>query len=265
MISAALPTQSSIMRVMTKAAIKASRGLLRDFNELENLQVSIKSNKSFVTSADLRTDKLLKRELMAARPSYSILTEESGETVGEDPTYRWIIDPLDGTSNYMHGFPHWAISIALKKNNEVVAAVTYDPVKNEMFWAEKGCGAYLNDRKIRVSRRNQLEYLLISFGSSFSVSKALSQSIRRSGCMTLDMAYLACGRTDILYVPEDQNEWDASAGMLLVKEAGGILLTKEGRPTTNFKDMAIITNIGLTDIATTLLPAEFCNYSSGPV
>ena len=261
MISAALPTQSSLMRVMTKAAIRASKGLLRDFNELENLQVSVKSNKSFVTSADLRADRILKNELSQARPSYSIFTEESGEIKGEDPSFRWIIDPLDGTSNYMHGFPHWAISIALKKYDEVIAAVTYDPVKNEMFWAEKGCGAYLNDRKIRVSGRNKLEYLLLSFGSSFAVSKALAQSIRRSGCITLDMAYIASGRVDVLYLPFDQNEWDISAGMLLVKEAGGIFLNKDGNPTTNFKEISIVTNIGLSDIAMTLLPLEFCNFS----
>ena len=180
MISVKLPNQSSIITVMTKAVVKASKGLLRDFNELENLQVSVKRNETFVTSADLRADKLLRKELSFARPSYSMITEESGEVVGEDPTYKWVIDPLDGTFNYMHGFPHWAISVALKKNEEVVAAVTYDPVKNEMFWAEKGCGAYLNDRKIRVSNRNRLGDLLVSLGNLPGAPKSLNQSTRKS-------------------------------------------------------------------------------------
>lgn len=250
MISVKLPNQSSIVTVMTKAVVRASKGLIRDFNELENLQVSVKSNKTFVTSADFKADKLLKQDLLHARPAYSVLTEESGEIIGEDPDYKWVIDPLDGTVNYMHGYPHWAISVALKKKEEVVAAVTYDPIKNEMFWAEKGCGAYLNDRKIRVSRKNKLDDVLISFGSSFAVSKVLSKSIRRSGSMTLDMAYLAAGRTDVLYTSTGSNEWDVAAGMLLIKEAGGILLDKDGNPTIDFKKLAIMTNINLCAAST---------------
>lgn len=138
MISIKLPTQSSIMTVMTKAVVKASKGLLRDFNELENLQVSVKNNKSFVTNADLKADQTLKEELLFARPTYSLISEESEEIIGEDPSYRWIIDPLDGTVNYMHGFPHWAISVALEKNDEIISAITYDPIKNEIFWTEIG-------------------------------------------------------------------------------------------------------------------------------
>ncbi|MDR2067400.1 MAG: inositol monophosphatase, partial [Holosporaceae bacterium] len=159
MISVKLPLISSVMTIMTNAAVKASRGLLRDFSELENLQVSLKSNKNFVTNADLKSDKILKEELLRARPTYSLLSEETPEIVGEDISHRWIIDPLDGTVNYMHGFPHWAISIALEKDGEIVAAVTYDPVKNEMFQAEKGSGAFLNDRKIRVSGKRDLSGL----------------------------------------------------------------------------------------------------------
>lgn len=250
MISVKLPNQSSIVTVITKAVVRASKGLIRDFNELENLQVSVKNNKTFVTSADVRADKALKSDLLHARPSYSILTEESGEILGEDPDYKWVIDPLDGTVNYMHGFPHWAISVALKKRDEVIAAATYDPIKNEMFWAEKGCGAYLNDRKIRVSQKNKLDDALISFGTSFAVSRVLSKSIRRSGSMTLDMAYLAAGRTDILYTSPNSNEWDVAAGMLLIKEAGGILLDKDGKPTNDFRKMAIMTNINLCSAST---------------
>lgn len=253
MISVKLPNQSAVITVMTKAAVKASKGLLRDFNELENLQVSVKTNETFVTSADLRADKFLRKELSFARPGYSILTEESGEIVGEDPDNKWIIDPLDGTFNYMHGLPHWAVSIALKKKDEVVAAVTYDPVKNEMFWAEKGCGAYLNDRKIRVSNKNRLGDLLVSLGNLPKFSKSLTQSVRKSGSMTLDMAYLAAGRVDVLYCLPNSNEWDIAAGMLLVKEAGGILLDKNGKPTSSAKDLAIMTNISLCSMAPKLI------------
>ncbi len=255
MISTKLPNQSSIITVMTRAAFKASKRLLRDFNELENLQVSVKSNKTFVTGADLVADKILKQELSFARPKYSLLTEESGEIKGEDPSYKWIIDPLDGTVNYMHGFPHWAISIALKKNTEIIAAVTFDPLKNEMFWAEKGYGTYLNDRKVRVSHKKKLEDLLISL-NSFSYlksSSALIPSIRKTGSMTLDMAYLAAGRIDILYGSSKPNEWDISAGLLLIKEAGGILADKNGKPVTNYMDTAIMTNIDLLPFATELI------------
>ena len=253
MISVKLPNQSSIVTVITKAVVKASKGLIRDFNELENLQVSVKSNKTFVTSADFKADKLLKQDLMHARPTYSILTEESGEIQGEDPDHKWVIDPLDGTVNYMHGFPHWAISVALKKKDEVIAAATYDPIKNEMFWAEKGCGAYLNDRKIRVSQRNKLDDALISFGTSLAISNVLEKSVRRGGSMTLDMAYLAAGRTDILYTTPNSNEWDVAAGMLLIKEAGGVLLDKDGNPTNDFKKLAIMTNINLCSLSAKLV------------
>lgn len=253
MISVKLPNQSALITVMTKAAVKASKGLLRDFTELENLQVSLKTNETFVTSADFRADKILRKELSFARPSYSILTEESGEIVGEDPTFKWIIDPLDGTFNYMHGFPHWAISIALKKEDEIVAAVTYDPVKNEMFWAEKGYGAYLNDRKIRVSHKNKLDNLLISLGNLTKTSKLITQSFRKSGSMTLDMAYLAAGRLDVLYSASNAHEWDIAAGMLLIREAGGVLLDKNGQPIKTAKDLAIMTNIGLCSLAPKLV------------
>ena len=248
MISAKLPLQSSIMTVMTKAAIKASKGLLRDFMELENLQVSVKNNKTFVTSADLKANKILTDELMHARPTYSLLSEESAEVKGTDSEYRWIIDPLDGTSNYMHGFPHWAISIALEKNKEIVAAVTYDPVKNELFWAEKGCGAFVNDKKIRVSGKKSLVDLLISCGhmddSSMKLISTYQNSIRRTGSMTLDMAYVAAGRIDLMFSAYKKNNvWDVAAGMLLVKEAGGVIASKDGAITNEYNEVSIITNI----------------------
>jgi myo-inositol-1(or 4)-monophosphatase len=248
MISVKLPTQSSVITVMTKAVIKASKGLLRDFSELEYLQVSVKDNKDFVTGADLKADKILKDELLYARPSYSFLSEESEEIVGDDSACRWIVDPLDGTINYMHGFPHWAISVALEKNDEVVAAVTYDPLKNEMFWAEKGSGAYLNDKKIRVSGRRLMAEALISFGSADSMpfkNASVFSKIRKTGSTTLDMAYLAAGRFDVLYSGSDSNKWDIAAGMLLIKEAGGVFADKNGRLTKNYRDVAIMTNVNL--------------------
>lgn len=248
MISVKLPLQSSIMTVMTKAAVKASKGLLRDFLELENLQVSVKNNKTFVTSADLKANKVLIEELMHARPNYSLLSEESKEIIGSDPEYRWIIDPLDGTSNYMHGFPHWAISIALEKNKEIIAAVTYDPVKNELFWAEKGCGAFVNDKKIRVSGKKSLVDLLISCGhmddSSTKLISTYQNSIRRTGSMTLDMAYVAAGRIDLMFSAYRKNNvWDVAAGMLLIKEAGGVIASKDGSITNEYNEVSIMTNI----------------------
>ena len=251
-----LPNQSSIITIMTKAAIKASRGLLRDFSELEHLQVSVKSNKSFVTSADVKANKILIEELLRARPEYSLVSEEQEEIVGSNRDFTWIVDSLDGTVNYMHGFPHWATSIALKKHKEVVAAVTYDPVKNEMFWAEKGCGAYVNDKKIRVSGRKPSSDLLVAVGSfDANVSQknvpAMLNSLRRTGSCTLDMAYLAAGRIDILLNLHDhQTEWDSAAGMLLIREAGGILAAKDGSSTNNFADIAVMCNINLVEIAT---------------
>jgi myo-inositol-1(or 4)-monophosphatase len=253
MISVKLPTQSSAMAIMTKAAVRASKGLLRDFSELENLQVSIKNNKDFVTSADLKANEILKVELLRARPTYSFLSEESEEIIGEDTSNRWIVDPLDGTINYMHGFPHWAISIALEKNKEIVAAVTYDPLKNEMFWAEKGCGSYLNDKKIRVSKRSSTQDVLISYGvlgkSTPLGDVANSVKIRRTGSTTLNMAYLAAGRLDILYSAPNPSKWDVAAGILLIKEAGGILADKNGKSTDNYREIALMTNVNLLSLA----------------
>jgi myo-inositol-1(or 4)-monophosphatase len=241
------------MSVMTKAAIKASKGLLRDFSELENLQVSVKNNMDFVTNADLKADKIIKEELLHARPGYSFLSEESDEIVGEDSLYRWIVDPLDGTVNYMHGFPHWAVSIALEKNKEVVAAVTYDPLRNEMFWAEKGCGAYLNDKKIRVSKRRSLADALISFGmleDGVSPTRGITHlKIRRTGSTTLNMAYLAAGRIDVLYSIANPNRWDVAAGILLIREAGGVVADKNGTPISDYGEIVIMSNVDLISAA----------------
>lgn len=254
MLTSKLPNQSSIMTVMTRAALKASKKLVRDFSELENLQVSVKSNKTFVTSADIMADKILKEELLHARPDCSLISEETEEIVGENPSSVWIIDPLDGTTNYMHGLPHWAVSIALEKEGRIVAAVTYDPIKNEMFWAEKGCGAHVNDKKIRVSKRKSITDLLISVSSlgisASSYAKMINASVRCTGSATLDMAYLAAGRTDILFnLRKHSNKWDTAAGMLLIKEAGGISLTKDGKSTDDYSEAVIMCNIDLVDTA----------------
>lgn len=247
MISVKLPKQSSIMSVMQKAVIKASYGLLRDFAELEHLQVSVKSNNSFVSNADKKADKILKNELLHARPTYSLISEESEPIRGEDPSYTWLVDPLDGTSNYIHGFPHWAISVALEKDRQVIAAVTYDPVKNEMFWAERGYGAYVNDRKIRVSSRRDVRQVLASYATLSPlprVSKVCS-AIRRCGSMALDMAYLACGRLDLLYIAPDSNPWDVAGGFLLISEAGGGLTDGNFHPVDHYSKVEIMGNIDL--------------------
>jgi myo-inositol-1(or 4)-monophosphatase len=253
MISVKLPSQSATITVMTKAAIKASKWLLRDFYELENLQVSIKNNKDFVTSADLKANEILKEELLRARPTYSFLSEESEELAGEDPLYKWIIDPLDGTMNYMHGFPHWAISIALEKGGDIVAAVTYDPVKNEMFWAEKGSGSYLNDKKIRVSGRRSMFDTLVSFevaGTDAPSKDIFASKIRKTGSTTLNMAYLAAGRLDILYTDSSKlHKWDVAAGMLLIKEAGGVLADRNGNYVSDYQKISIMSNVDLLLLA----------------
>lgn len=247
MISVKLPKQSSIMSVMQKAVIRASRGLLRDFAELENLQVSVKSNNSFVSNADKKADSILKSELLHARPAYSLISEESEPIHGEDPSYTWLVDPLDGTSNYIHGFPHWAISAALEKDGQVIAAVTYDPVKNEMFWAEKGYGAYVNDRKIRVSSRRDVRQVLASYAALSPLPKVskICSAIRRCGSMALDMAYLACGRLDLLYIEPNSNPWDVAGGFLLIKEAGGVLTDGDFRPVNHYSKLEIMGNIDL--------------------
>lgn len=244
-----LPRQSSVITIMSRAVVKASRSLLRDFSELENLQVSIKPNHSFVTSADLRANSVIREVLSSARPGYSLVSEESGKVEGENLSYYWIVDPLDGTLNYLHGVPHWAISVALENNGSIIAAITYDPVKDEMFWAEKGGGAYLNDKKIRVSGRRRAADALLTTAAMGNVSQKamkLVSGIRKTGCMTLDMAYIAAGRSDLLFfASRNLNKWDVAAGTLLIKEAGGIVAASDGKTATNYSDVAIMCNIDL--------------------
>ena len=227
---------SANLNVMIKAARKAGRSLLRDFREVENLQVSAKGPGDFVSKADIAAEAIIREELTQARPNYGWLGEESAEEAGQDPTRRWIVDPLDGTTNFLHGMPHWAISIALEHKGEIVAAVVYDPVKDEMFYAEKGQGAWLNDsQRLRVSARKRLAECVFGTGLPPDGGKYLPailgdlarlmpqcSGMRRWGAASLDLAFVAAGRFDG-YWEYNLNAWDIAAGILLVREAGGLV------------------------------------------
>ena len=238
-----MATRSATLNVMIQAANKAARGLKRDFGEVENLQVSRKGPADFVSAADIKAEKVLRQELARARPGYGFLVEEAGETPARDgQTRRWIIDPLDGTTNFLHGLPHFAISIALEDAGELVAAVVYDPVKDDLFYSERGKGAFLNDRRIRASGRQHLNTALIATGIPFkgrgdhdSFSAALAAimaetaGVRRWGAATLDLAYVAAGRYDGFW-ERTLKPWDIAAGILLVREAGGYVTNLAGKP-----------------------------------
>jgi len=210
---------SANLNIMIKASEKASKILIKDFGEIEKLQVSKKGPKDFVTQSDLRTEKIIIDELKKAKPNYSILSEEKGIENNKDKNNTWLIDPIDGTINYLHGVPHFAISIALKSYNQIIAGLIYDPIKDEMFYAEKNNGAYLNNQRIKVSKKNKVEDCLFATGSKIDIEELLT---RRSGCAALDMAYVAAGRYDG-YFQNNLNLWDIAAGIIIVKEAGGIL------------------------------------------
>jgi myo-inositol-1(or 4)-monophosphatase len=228
-----MPIRSPIMNVMVRAAEKTGRALLRDFGEIENLQVSMKGPADFVSNADIKADKMLREELSKARPGYGFLTEEGKDEKGEGE-YTWIIDPLDGTSNFLHAIPHWAVSLALAKSNEIVAGVVYNPVSDELFWSEKGIGAFVNSKRLRVSGRRDLHTALIGTGIPFKgtevpgyineMQNVMSQvaGIRRMGVASLDLAFLAAGRFDGFW-EHNLKPWDIAAGVLLVREAGGFV------------------------------------------
>jgi myo-inositol-1(or 4)-monophosphatase len=225
--------RSPVLNVMGNAALKAARGLLRDFGEVEQLQVSVKGPGDFVSTADLKAERTLRAELTRARPGYGLLFEEGGATPGSDTRHRWIVDPLDGTTNFLHGIPHFSISIALERDGEIVAGVVYEPTRDEMFSAEKGQGAYVNDRRLRVSARRKLGEAVIGTGMPFGprVGQAgysatldalmrATSGIRRMGSAALDLAYVAAGRFDGFW-EFGLAQWDIAAGILLVREAGG--------------------------------------------
>ena len=210
---------SANLNIMIKASEKASKILIRDFGELENLQVSKKGPKDFVTNADIKAEKIIIEELKKARPNYSIISEENGVEKNKDESNFWIIDPIDGTTNFLHGVPHFAISIALQSNNEIVCGLIYDPIKDELFYAEKNHGAYFNNQRIRVSKKRDIDECLFAVGKGKYNPDLI---YRRSGSAALDMAYVASGRFDG-YFQNNLNLWDIAAGIIIVKEAGGII------------------------------------------
>tara|TARA_B100001063_G_scaffold181650_1_gene170815 strand:+ start:1030 stop:1770 length:741 start_codon:yes stop_codon:yes gene_type:complete len=231
---------SANLNIMIKAAEKASKILIRDFGEIEKLQVSKKGPSDFVTNSDLRAEKIIIEELKKARPNYSIITEESGIEINKDKKNTWIIDPIDGTINFLHGIPHFAISLALKFNNEIVSGLIFDPIKNEMFYAEKDNGAFFNNQRIRVSKKNEINDCLFATGNTLKNKFELPN--RKSGCAALDMAYVASGRYDG-YFEQNLNIWDIAAGIILVKEAGGDINEIDLSNTKNIKIIASSANI----------------------
>ncbi len=231
---------SALMNVMTKAARKAGRALSRDFGEVEHLQVATKGHADFVSRADHRAEKIIYEELAHARPHYNFLMEERGIVEGSDKTHRWIVDPLDGTTNYLHGIPQFAISIALERDGKLVAGLIYNPVMDEMFTAEKGSGAFLNDRRIRVAGREKLADAVVVTGIPhrgksgkevfIQECRDVMQSvvgIRRTGSAAIDLAWVAAGRFDG-YWERGIQAWDMAAGIVLVREAGGLVSDAEG-------------------------------------
>ena len=226
---------SANLNLMIKAARRAGRSLVKDFREVEQLQVSSKGPGDFVTRADREAERLIREDLMAARPTYGWLGEETGAAAGADPTRRWIVDPLDGTTNFLHGLAHWAVSIALEHKGEIVAGVVFDAAKSELFYAEKGLGAYMNDQRLRVSGRTRMDEALFATGIPFGARPGLPATIqdlarlmpacagvRRFGSAALDLAYVAAGRVDGFW-ERGLQPWDTAAGLILVREAGGFI------------------------------------------
>ena len=211
---------SANLNIMIKAVEKASKSLIRDFGEVEKLQVSKKGPRDFVTKTDRHVEKILIEELSNTKKNYSFITEETGTIKNKDKENIWIIDPIDGTTNFLHGIPHFAISIALKSKNELLSGLIFDPIKDEMFFAEKDKGAFLNNQRLRVSKKNSLEDCL--FSSNHDGVKLSNLNMRCSGSAALDLAYVASGRLDG-YFQNKINLWDVAAGTLMINEAGGIV------------------------------------------
>jgi len=230
-----MTVRSALINVMAAAAHKAARGLVRDFGEVEQLQVSRKGTSDFVSEGDRRAERVLRQELSKARPKFGFLMEEAGAIEGVDKDKRWIVDPLDGTTNFLHGLPHFAISIGYELEGEITAGVIYDPLRDEMFWAEKGIGSFVNDRRLRVSGRTKLEEALFATGIPFGdrpgkeefleILRPMMQQtagVRRWGVASLDLAYVAAGRFDGFW-ERGLSPWDVAAGLVLVREAGGFV------------------------------------------
>lgn len=226
---------SPLMNVMVAAVRKAARAIKRDFGEVENLQISRKGPSDFVTKVDIKAERVLRDELSRTRPHYGFVMEESGVVEGLDKTHRWFIDPLDGTTNFLHGVPHFAISVALEREGHLVAGVVYNPITDEMFTAEKGRGAWLNDKRLRVSARRELNVALVATGIPYSgkpghekFSSELSHmmtevaGVRRFGAAALDLAWVAAGRFDAFW-ERGLSSWDMAAGIVILREAGGLV------------------------------------------
>ena len=262
--------RSALMNVMTAAARKAARVLIHDFGEVEQLQVSKKGPADFVSAADRRAEQILMHELMTARPNYGALFEESGEIQGSDISNRWIVDPLDGTLNFLHGIPHFCLSIALERDGEIFAGVTYDPLRDEMFWSEKGAGAYLNNSRLRVSSRDRLEDAVLATGlpprrrgdhgelaAAIGSLTPQTAGIRRFGSAALDLAFVAAGRFDGFW-EQGLQPWDIAAGIILVREAGGFVGEINGGNTMMISGDILAANDRLFgDIAKSLREAAF--------
>jgi myo-inositol-1(or 4)-monophosphatase len=233
-------SRSALLNIMVQAATKAGRGLTRDFGEVENLQVSRKGPADFVSNADKKAEKTIFEELIKARPTYSFLMEEAGEVTGTDGQHRWIIDPLDGTTNFLHGIPMFASCIALERNGEIVASVIYNPIMEELFVAEKGTGAWLNNRRMRVAGRKHMSDAVLCTGikttgtpddartlKQLSYISPASAGIRRTGSASTDLAWLAAGRFDGFW-EAGLSPWDVAPGLLILKEAGGFISDYSG-------------------------------------
>lgn len=261
--------RSATLNIMTKAAQKAGRALVRDFGEVEHLQVSRKGPADFVSTADKKAESIVIEVIEKARPEAGILAEESGGKLGEDPAKRFIIDPLDGTTNFLHGLPHWAVSIGYEQRGALIAGVVYDPVKDELFWAERGQGAFLNDRRIRVSARKNMSDALIGTGIPFlghdEPSHALflarlrkimanTAGVRRWGAASLDLCYVAAGRLDGFF-ERGLKPWDTAAGTVIVKEAGGFVTDLKGKAFDVKAHEIIASNDSLHSGLVTLLSA----------
>lgn len=259
--------RSANINVMVRAAERAGKALVRDFGEVEHLQVSRKGPADFVSTADMKAEKTLRAELAKARPDYGFLLEEGGVVEGRDKFNRWIIDPLDGTTNFLHGLPHWAISIGLERDGDIIAAVIYEPIGDQMFWAEKGVGTFLNAQRLRVSERRKLEDSLIATGAPFKgkpnhgpflvqlqAVMAETSGIRRFGSAALDLAYVAAGRYDG-YWETGLKPWDIAAGLLMVTEAGGFVSEVNGGRNPLNTGSVLATNAHLHTPLGTLLRA----------
>jgi len=246
--------RSAILNIMVQAAAKAGRNLTRDFGEVENLQVSRKGPADFVSNADRKAEEIIFEELKYARPTYSFLMEEGGEIKGEDGQHRWIIDPLDGTTNFLHSIPLFAVAIALERNGEIVASVIYNPIMEELYTAERGAGAWLNNRRLRVAARRKMSDAVIATGikttGTNNDARTLKQlgvispscaGIRRTGSASTDLAWLAAGRIDG-YWEAKLSPWDVAPGLLLVKEAGGFISDYSGKDRSIFSGEVVAGN-----------------------